>query len=526
VKIQLLQDYLERSALRYPRNTAIVSAERAITYRELWRQSGELAARLIGMGFEPGNTVGIYLPKSVEAIIALFAVLRAGGVYIPLDTHYAPPSRTGLILAASRTHWVISASPQWNDFITDYPEYGRRLSGEMTVIFIDSTSDDTGPPLPGSRPVAGTGDLAYILYTSGSTGVPKGVMITHENALTFINWALELFKPGENDAFSNMALLHFDLSVFDLYVSLACGACLYLVPHHVGMNPRGLLDWIRKNRITYFYSVPSVWVSILNHTGIEKGDLPHLSHILFAGEMFPPRELKSLMESVSHAAYYNLYGPTETNVCTWYRVEGRTVSDDRPVPIGRACKGTEVIVLKDDNTEASPGETGELLVHGPGVTPGYYNNPESTGEVFLPSPLAGHRGRYFYRTGDIVRVLPSGILEFVGRKDLMIKCAGFRVELEEVERALLRHKAVKEAVAVPLYADDHTAASAVAAFIASKHDIPPGVIELKEFLGGIVPRYMIPDSIRFVDEIPKNINGKADRRLLTEQANRVKVEKE
>jgi amino acid adenylation domain-containing protein len=537
----LLQHYLEETVARCPEKTAIVSGRDRISYRELWEKSSRLANQLVSMGLRPRNPVGILLHKSIEAIIALFAVLKAGGMYIPLDPRYSPLSRIKQILASSETRHMISDCGQWNDLVSSLAENETSLIKGMKVILADRLLDDTRALLP--EPYGNPSDVraydralprtllkdqaqtdddtAYILYTSGSTGVPKGVMLSHRNARTFIDWALSLFGPGETDVFSSMAPLHFDLSVFDIHVSLACGACVHLVPHNVLLNPRALLAWIRENGITYFYSVPSIWASLLNYAGLKQGDLPALSHILFAGEIFPPAQLAALMRMVPHAEYYNLYGPTETNVCTWHRVKDPEEIGDTPVPIGRACAHSEIIVIKDNDEPASIDEEGELLVKGPIVTPGYYKNPQCTGSAFRKSPLPHHHGALFYKTGDIVLVMAPGMYRFVGRRDLMVKCSGFRVELQEVELALLKHGAVREAVAVPMYSNDRASPSSIAAFITAKDALHVRAIELKEFLARIVPRYMIPDAIEQIEEIPRNANGKADRRQLTERAKKM-----
>jgi amino acid adenylation domain-containing protein len=541
VKPYLLQHYLERSVSRFPEKTAMAMYGQGLTYRELWEKSGRLANQLRALGFQPGAMTGIYMPKCMEAVIAQFAVLRAGGVYIPLDATHTPPARIRSILGESGAGFLISTHTQWTalDSVRNTGEPDPVLN--LRVILADNllaggTGRDKDPLLgnESGRVVecnhtlpaevaagyhAAADDLAYILYTSGSSGIPKGVMITHRNALTFIGWALECFRPRPADVFANIAPLHFDLSVFDVYVSLACGACLKLVPRDVSLHPRALFTWIKENRISFFYSVPSVWLSILNHAAPEVGGLPDLTHVLFAGEIFPPRELKTLMGLVPEAAFYNLYGPTESNVCTWHRIKNRDEIGGEPVPIGRACKGSEILVLTDDNTEASPGQEGELLVRGPGVSPGYHKNPEATQAALIRSALAGRHGGPFYRTGDIVRVTAPGTYSFVGRRDLMVKCAGFRVELEEIEQTLLKYNGIREAVAVPVYAADNTPASAIAAFVTVGRGTRFKVIELKEFLAGVLPRYMIPERIEVVADIPRNANGKADRRSLTARAN-------
>jgi amino acid adenylation domain-containing protein len=544
--IYLLHHYLEQSAARYPQKTAIQSGSQTITYQSLWEKSNRLANQLVDIAFTPRYPVGIFLPKSIEAVISMFAILKAGGIYIPLDSYYSPLSRIKRIIQLSEMDYIITHSGLWDDLVSAFSGDEVDIIKGMKVILIDDLlADDirqnTGREIPGNiknnqvklypyghslpglllnEQTITDDDLAYILYTSGSTGVPKGVMLSHRNALTFVNWSLSYFKPCETDVFSNIAPLHFDLSVFDIFVSLACGGSLQLLPPSINSNPRAIVSWIRDSRITYFYSVPSLWVSILNYADLKQDDLPTISHILFAGEIFPPRQLKILMGLITHADYYNLYGPTETNVCTCYHVKDKDEITDIPVPIGSVCSNTEVIVIKDDDTEASLNEEGELLVKGSIVSKGYYKNPRRTKAAFRESPLRYHHSELFYRTGDIVRVIAPGSYQYLCRKDLMVKCSGFRVELQEVEQALMKHQVVQEVIVVPVYDDEGVNALSLAAFITTKDGKQTGVIELKKFLAEILPRYMIPETITVLEELPKNANGKADRQQLAEQVNK------
>ncbi|HEX3044760.1 MAG TPA: amino acid adenylation domain-containing protein [Bacillota bacterium] len=534
----LLQHYLARSVDQYPHKTAIISGSNSIDYQTLSEKSNRLANQLISIGFEPRNPIGILLPKSIEAVISIFGILKAGGCYIPLDSQYAPLARIQNIIQLSELRYLISNREQWQGLVSQLAKDEMTLIQDIKVILVDGLLEDANNPIPADADNGPTGvafydptlpgslteeppmtddDLAYVLYTSGSTGIPKGVMLTHRNALTFVDWALSCFKPHDTDVFANVAPLHFDLSVFDIYVSLACGACLQLLPYEISSNPRLLLNWIREQEITYFYSVPSIWVSILNYTDLKPDHLPALTHILFAGEVFPPKQLKSLMQLLPRAAYYNLYGPTETNVCTYYEVQDLKEITDRPVPIGRACANTEVMVLKDDHTLAGPGEVGELLVKGSIVTKGYYKNPERTIAAFKRSPLPYHQGALFYQTGDIVRIIAPGLYQYIGRRDGMVKLAGFRIELPEVEQALLQHPSVQEAVVVPVYDQERTRVSSLAAFITTQNGAPVKVIALKEFLVQLLPKYMIPETIEIIAEMPKNANGKADRQRLAAQ---------
>jgi amino acid adenylation domain-containing protein len=545
---RLLHQYLENTAARYPQKTAVLCGGQSITYGDLKEKSDRLARRILSIGMEKSAPVGIYLDKSIEAVVAMFAVLKAGCAYIPLDSQYSPVSRVVSILKASGLRLIISDSahvraleqalekdpgpcleqailtdtllaseinPNRIPLGSQIPDSAERVkNGPIRVSpYIDSAAD-----APIHYPDTAETDLAYVLYTSGSTGTPKGVMLSHLNAGTFIDWALGEFRPNGSDRFSNIAPLHFDLSVFDIHVAIACGATVHLVPAGTAANPRALLSWIRESGITFFYSVPSVWTTIMNYAGLKRGDLPGLTHILFAGEVFPHKGLSSLMGLVPQAAFYNLYGPTETNVCTFYRVRDAAEAAAGTIPIGKACAGTEVVAIGENGKEVSAGETGELLVRGPIVTSGYYQDPRLSSAAFAESPLPRHNGALLYRTGDLVRLGASGDYEYLGRRDLMVKLAGFRIELPEVEQALLRNPSVSEAVVVPVFNGDRLNAKSLTAFITPRSGLKPGVVAVKEFLAGLLPRYMIPEGIVFLDRIPRNGNGKADRMKLAELA--------
>jgi amino acid adenylation domain-containing protein len=536
---RLLQHYLSATAARFPQRTAVRAGDQAITYGDLREKSDGLARQLLSLGLKRQEPVGLFLDKSIEAIAAMFAVLKAGGAYIPLDSRYSPMSRILGIMKAGEIRFLIGDCARIRGMEQAmYRDPDSRLPG-ITAVLTDTllaeyrlVSPDPqegglirgNPYCPGLPEPLQPGettaetDLAYVLYTSGSTGAPKGVMLSHLNARTFIDWALATFRPTEDDSFSGIAPLHFDLSVFDIYVSTACGGTLHLPPDGAAPNPRALLAWLKASGVTFVYSVPSVWIALMNYAGLRRGDLPSLTRILFAGEVFPPKQLKALMGLVPQAAFYNLYGPTETNVCTFYRVPDAEGVTDKNLPIGKSCAGTETVALKDNGEEAAANETGELMVCGPIVTGGYYKNRGLTAAAFIPSPLPRHRGALLYRTGDLVRLAPGGDYEYLGRRDLMVKLAGFRIELPEVERALLGHGSICEAVVVPVFDGDGLKAAFLAAFITLKDGPGTGVVEVKEFLAGILPRYMVPEKIVILQEMPRNGNGKADRRQLAELA--------
>ena len=360
-------------------------------------------------------------------------------------------------------------------------------------------------------------DLAYILYTSGSTGTPKGVMISHRNSLTFVEWAAAAAGLSEQDRVCSPAPLHFDLSVFDVFASLP-GRRL-----HVRCCPTGPPRSRYRSRSGWTPSgsrsgtrCPSVLTLLACYGGLRRFDLSGLRVVIFAGEVFPPKYLTRLMEELPHPRYLNWYGPTETNVCTAFEVPAGG-ADAGPVPIGQACANTEVFAVTSEGGRVSePGEEGELYVRGPSLMCGYWRQPAKTSEVLGPSPLHGPRDEVVYRTGDLVTLEPDGNYAYLGRLDSMVKIRGYRVELGEVEAALYRHPAIREAAVLPV-PDELLGSrlSAVVTTVKGEGEVG-GAADLTredvlDHCRQWLPGYMVPDVVDFREALPRTSTGKVDR---------------
>ncbi|MCI0453219.1 MAG: amino acid adenylation domain-containing protein [Candidatus Latescibacteria bacterium] len=517
-----LQHYLDESVERFPERTAVREADGAsVTYGELGALSDRLRDRLASMGVSPGDRVGIYLRKSIDAVAAIFGVLKTGAAYVPVDPS-APPSRNGYIFANCSVKVAITEK-RFEEGLRKH--LAAEGAGDTPLLVIGEAGGGAGlhaaldavAAAPRVATIHTDADaLAYILYTSGSTGKPKGVMLTQRNATSFVDWCSETFAPVPEDVFSSHAPFHFDLSILDIYTPLKHGATLALVPEDVGKDPQKLARLIRDARITVWYSTPSILSLLVQYGKLEDFDLSHIRTILFAGEVFPIVHLKALHARLPHPRYFNLYGPTETNVCTFYELPS-TIPVERadPFPIGVVCSHLEAVVVDEEGNEVGKGERGELCIRGASVTPGYWNLPEQAAKAYLTTGVgksAAASSERWYKTGDVVTEEPGGVYVYAGRKDRMVKKRGYRVELGEIESCLYRHPNVREAAVVAI--PDDELGLKVRAHVATRDGARISVIALKGFCAQHLPVYMIPDVFSFHPELPKTSTEKTDYQTL------------
>ena len=516
-----LSQLLEHSARRRPGHAAVEEpGVGAITYRELDALSDRVRDRLRAMGVRRGDRVGIYLRKSIDTVAALFGALKAGAAYVPVDPS-APAERCAYILDDCAVRVVVIE----DRLAEEYQSAARALGAVPRLLLLEGTGagaplraaldrQDAREPAPqGESERSGPDDVAYILYTSGSTGKPKGVVLTHRAATAFVDWCSDVFAPRHDDRFSSHAPFHFDLSILDIYVPIKHGATLVLISAELGKDPQGLAAAIADLAISHWYSTPSILSMLAQYGKMARHDYSALRAVLYAGEVFPVKHLRQLVGILPHARYYNLYGPTETNVCTWYETP-RDIPADRvePYPIGMVCSQLRARVVDEDGRDVPRGAEGELVIAGPNVMSGYWNLPERTAAAFLVDD-AGER---WYHTGDIVVEHEGGCYVYVGRRDRMVKRRGYRIELGEIEAGLYRHPAVKEAAVVALR--DGDAGVRIKAYLSCREGEAPSVVELKQFCATHLPAYMVPDSFGIETALPKTSTDKVDYQQLTARA--------
>jgi amino acid adenylation domain-containing protein len=496
-----------------PDAPAVYFGRSVYSYGDIDNRANQIGQKLRQMGVGPGDRVGVWMEKSAAAVAAMQAVLRLSACYVPLDP----------LASMARTHDVI-CNAELRAIVTTPSRKVRGLPQDLAHIQIlavrvrssDPETDDLSGVPPTQLPVdpqASDEDLAYILYTSGSTGMPKGVCIRHRNARAFIDWSARELGAQSSDRFASHAPFHFDLSILDLYVAFAVGASVTLIPETLAYAPELLVDLVATQKITTWYSVPSALVLMMERGRLLSRNDLQLRTIIFAGEVFPMASLRALRERFAAARLLNLYGPTETNVCTYYEVPRAIDPQDTSIPIGIACSEDQAVAMQDDGTPAGIGQVGELIVSGGSVMLGYFGQP----------PLGDHP----YRTGDLVRVRPDGGFDFLGRRDHQAKVRGQRVELGAIEAAMLSCAHVLEAVVAVC----GTGPSArLCAFVVVREGHLLSLLEARRLCAERLPRSMMIDELEILGEMPRTSSGKADRselvrKYMTKQSDATDVAK-
>lgn len=487
-------DCLERTEKTYSNKLAFVDNKREVTYKELLENSKKIGTYLSTN--EKNQPIAIFIDKTVSCLETMFGVLYSGNFYTVIDTK-SPMERINLILNTLEPIKIITDSKNLSklksfgieDNICVYEDMLNEKIDEKMLSQVRRKMIDTDP--------------MYILFTSGSTGVPKGTVIAHKSVISYSNWVKETFNITSDTIWGSQTPFYFSMSITDVFSTILSGATLYIIPKMYFSFPIKLLEFINEKKINTIYWVPSALCIVANFKALDEVELPTLKKVLFAGEVMPVKQLNMWIDKLPNTMFANLFGPTETtDICTYYIVD-RKFNNNENLPIGHACNNCDVIVVKEDGTEAKDGEEGELCARGSFLALGYYNNPEKTASVFVQNPLNKNYSEIVYKTGDIVKYNERGELIYLSRKDFQIKHMGYRIELGEIETA------VNNIDGIIICACVYDTENSKIVLFYQGDEIEEN--ELLEQVKNKVPAYMCPNQIIKLPRIPYNANGKIDR---------------
>lgn len=522
----MIYDWSRKQVEKNGSKIAVTLNDEHITYAELESSSNRLAGQLIEDGLSPGDRVGLFMDKTPKTIVAMLGISKAGGVYVPLDFK-SPPERVMKIIKSSAPS-LIFADHQSIHHFQDLLHIDCDLSFIPWVWWSDKDmqfGDDSPPafkyadineqPNIPHQIVRNSNTAAHILFTSGSTGEPKGVVITHKNIIAFINWAVPFFNMKEGEHTSCHSPLHFDLSTFDIYGAFAGGCRLFLVPPEISLNPKELSGFILNNKLDQWFSVPSALSYLSKFKAIPEGGFPSLKRLIWCGEVFPLPALKYWMENLPGVQFTNLYGPTEATIASSYYTVPEIPNEQTKIPIGTPCKGENLLVLSESLEEVKGGEVGDLYIAGEGLSPGYWQDAAKTEAVFIDYTNVDREKERIYKTGDLASV-DNGLVYFHGRSDYQIKSRGYRIELGEIEVALGHNEILREYAVVPIKKNGFEGTAIGCAYVGrgiSNGNLAP---VLKDKLRGKIPAYMMPHYWQEYEMLPRNGNGKIDRKKLAD----------
>lgn len=498
--IKNILEYLESAACTYPNKVAFADNDVSLTFSQVLEYAKRVA-RLIQAECRGARNrpIAVYMEKSAYTLCAFLGIVYSGNYYCPLDTK-SPKERCQKILDTLNPVAVI------------YRQKEQVQMFETGSIFFDSIFGmEASEKLDAGYHDILDVDPLYVLFTSGSTGQPKGVVISHKSVIDYTEWLSDTFHFNSDTIFGNQAPFFFDNSILDIYSTLKNGSAMVIIPEYLFSFPKRLLEYLKKNKINTIFWVPSALIHVANSTALSEVQLPLLKKVLFCGEVMPNKQLNIWRRQYPHLLYVNLYGPTEiTDVCTYYIVD-REFSDEEALPIGVPCRNTQILVLNEEGSLVTDlCEVGELCVRGTCISLGYYGDPEKTNIVFVQNPMNKNYRDIIYRTGDLVRYNEHGELIYLCRKDFQIKHQGHRIELGEIENATSAIDGVLHSCA--LYDDLN---KVIVLFVNVDDDITEKTIY--QSLKTKLPKYMVPGKINILDHFPMTNNGKIDRVTLRKE---------
>jgi amino acid adenylation domain-containing protein len=480
-----------------PEAVAVVFEDRQLTYRELNERANQLAHHLQQLGVGPEALVGVYMERSLEMVVGLLGILKAGGAYLPLDLAY-PRERVAFMLEDARAQVLLTQKTLMKE-LPDHTAKLLCLEESWKNIARESTENPASSTTPDH--------LAYVMYTSGSTGMPKGVSVSHRGVVRLVK-NTNYVHLGSEEVFLQFAPLAFDASTFEIWGPLLNGGRLVVFPPHLG-SLEELGQVIQSHKVTTLWLTAALFHQMVD--GYPE-DLRHVRQLLAGGDVLLPQHVRRVLGESERTTLINGYGPTEcTTFTTCYRMTGPG-QVGASVSIGRPIANTTVYILDSHLHPVPIGVPGELHIGGDGLARGYLNRPELTAEKFIPNPFSHEAGSRLYKTGDLVRYLPDGNIEFLGRIDQQVKLRGFRIELGELETVLGQHPSVREVVV--LAREDSPGDKRLVAYLVIEQEPAPTSTELRGFLKEKLPDYMVPSAFVFLDAFPLTPNGKIDRKVL------------
>jgi len=498
----------------HARQTAIWFGEDdTVTYEDLNRLANRIARWLLEQRVAATDVVCLSGEKTIYTFASMIACLKIGAIYSVIDPD-SPAERLRKIIARCRPQLLLAGR--------DLLHRLEKITTELRIATAEKNSDRFEAVvraydhvnLPETGHVTGA-NAAYLMFTSGSTGFPKGAVMTHANVLNLIDWSKETFRIAPNDRLTNVNPLYFDNSVFDFYSALFTGACLVPFSKEETKNPKLLVEKIDAAACTLWFSVPSLLIFLQTMKATDGKHLCSIRRFVFGGEGYPKAKLKGLYDAYSKTSeFFNVYGPTEcTCICSCYKLTDRDFDDVQGLPpLGYIANNFAFLILDEAGHAAPEGQTGELCLLGPNVGKGYYNDPERTAASFVLNPLNASFHEVMYKTGDLVKLdAADGKLYIQGRRDNQIKHMGYRIELEEIEAALHCLDYVSEAVVL------HANVNGLSRIIAIVAGEEFGGERIRADLGQIIPDYMVPSIFHREEVLPKNPNGKVDRQCLAEK---------
>lgn len=472
-----------------------------MTYSEFLNTAKSIGAFIARYGII-NKPIAVIAERSVKNLAAMFGVLYSGNFYTVIDSEM-PPERVKAIFNTLKPAAVV-VTKACLSLLKKLDFNGKAVNYEIAK---DCPAD--GSLLGKIRENMIDSDPAYVLFTSGSTGVPKGAVVSHKAVLSYVKWYADTFKIDENTVFGSQTPFYFSMSVSDVFSCVFAGGELNIIPKALFSFPMKLIEFLNTRRVNTIYWVPSALCIIANWRALDYGELKYVKKVLFAGEVMPVKQLNYWISKLEGAMFANLFGPTEaTDICTYYIVD-RKFEDGETLPIGRACDNCDVFVVKEDGNEAKIGEEGELYARGSFLAMGYYNNPEKTAAAFVQNPLNTAYPETVYKTGDLVKYNEKGELIYISRIDFQIKHMGYRIELGEIEAAANALGYVTACAAV--YDGDRD--KIILAYEGKKRESAEILSDLRLRL----PEYMTPQIVKRIKAMPHNANGKVDRKKILEE---------